>query len=79
MEKSPASANAYGSAKRGCRCLDRGGYHGEGGDKERPGEGRGGPELAQPCQLSHSARERTERVDRRKCSPARMGEVESKM
>ena len=44
MKKSPASANAYGSAKRGRRCLDRGGYHGEGGDKERPGEGRGGPE-----------------------------------
>jgi hypothetical protein len=44
MKKSPASANAYGSAKRGRRCLDRGGYHGEGGDKEWPGEGRGGPE-----------------------------------
>ena len=44
MKKSPASANAYGRAKRGRRCLDRGGYHGERGNKERPSEGRGGPE-----------------------------------
>jgi hypothetical protein len=63
MKKSPASANAYGRAKRGRRCLDRGGYHGERGNKERPGEGRGGPE---PVRRSPKSGENNKGKDKRR-------------
>ena len=43
VEKGPASTNAHSGAERGRRRLDCGGYHGERGEKERPGEGGGGP------------------------------------